>query len=183
MRLILIRHAQTLWNLQHKTQGLSDTQLSTTGEEQAQNLASHMGDYHASRVYTSPLQRAYQTAHPIARFFNCPIAVDEGIIEIKFGDWEGLTFDEIGETYPKELQLWNKEPLSCRIPGDAESIAQVAMRIDGFISRLKLLHAKQTVIVVTHTVPAKIIVAKALGLPLNNIHLLRLDNASISIID
>ena len=182
MRLIIVRHGETEWNALKQTQGMSDTQLSDKGRRQARRLSYRLRPVRVAAAFTSPLGRAVETAHIITKFKHLDIIEEPDLREINFGDWEGRTFDRIRELYPKELETWTTRPQDYDIPR-GESLMDVAARCTAFIERAKARYERQTVLAVTHSVPSKLLVAISIGLPVENIHSLRMDNASLTIID
>ena len=184
MRLIIIRHGETEWNRLRRTQGTTDTALSVRGRRQAKRLGARLSGAGLRCVYSSPLCRAKETAAAIA--LASPAARLElapALVEIRFGAWEGLTFEEIATRYPQELELWNRAPAQCVPPGDSETLPQVAARLRGFLSGLCERHRGETVAAVSHSIPCKLMVALGIGLPLDGIHSLRMDNASMTVLD
>lgn len=183
MRLIIVRHGETDWNRLRKTQGMTDIHLTPRGLKQARRMGARVRNMQIQCVFTSPLSRALATANAIASIVRAPVTTDSDLREIAFGEWEGLTFDEIGERYPEELKVWNSDPHLCAPPGQAETLMQVAERSSRFLSRIRKEYDGKTVVAVSHSVPCKTMVALSIGLPLSRIHSLRMDNASMSIID
>lgn len=110
MKLYLIRHGQTRWNLEGKIQGKTDIPLNETGMEQARLLGKAMENKPVAAVYTSPLKRARQTAACVARGQGFKEIAVEGLREVDFGLWEGLTWKEIEKRYPEDFALWDKNP-------------------------------------------------------------------------
>ena len=163
MKFIWIRHAQTVWNIQHKTQGRTDTPLDETGLLQAERLAERLKARSLNAIYSSPLQRALQTAEPISRVTGVPIIPDERLTEIDFGEWEGLRFDEIAALYPETFQHWRVHPFTTEIPG-AERPAEVLDRMRGFFEHISAA-SDDTVAIISHTLPLKLMVAQLIGLP------------------
>src|SRR5512144_1584010 len=100
MRLILVRHGETLWNETKRFQGISDIELSSKGRAQACSLSRSLNKEPVAAIYTSPLIRARQTAACIARHHACPVVVVEGLKEINQGKLEGLTGEEVRRDYP-----------------------------------------------------------------------------------
>lgn len=90
MKLYVVRHGQTNWNIEHRLQGTSDIPLNDTGIKQAQNLAETFKNIDFDFIFSSPLQRAYDTASIINKYKNLPIHIDSRLIERGFGDFEGL---------------------------------------------------------------------------------------------
>lgn len=183
MRLIVVRHGETEWNQQKRTQGMSDTPLAPRGHRQALRLAARLRSMPVQCVFSSPLARAVDTAKALTLHRNWPIMVDSDLREINFGSWEGLTFEEIGKNYPDELAVWNASPDRCQPPGEGETLSQVAERVDAFLERAKAKYTGKIVLAVTHSIPCKLLIARTIGLPLQNLHALRVDNVSMSILD
>lgn len=183
MRLIIVRHGETEWNRLRKTQGVTDIALSARGRRQAKKLGGRLRGFAVRCVYTSPLMRARDTGSAIALSCGAPVVVDDDLLEIRFGAWEGLTFEEIGQNYPEELTLWNRSPECCVPPGESESLSQVAARVERFLTDILQKHPNDTVAAVSHSIPCKVLVALGIGLPLSRIHSLRMDNASMTVVD
>ena len=97
---ILIRHGETDWNVLHRFQGLTDIPLNDTGRQQAGFAKNGLGDMEIDAIYTSPLQRAVETAEIIRGDREIPIYPTEGLREMGIGEWEGLLVSEIDEKYP-----------------------------------------------------------------------------------
>ena len=91
MKLYLIRHGQNDWNLEGKIQGRTDIPLNKTGLEQAAMLAKGMEHRPVTRIFSSPLKRALQTAQIIGESRKAPVEIVEDLQEVDFGRWEGLT--------------------------------------------------------------------------------------------
>lgn len=186
MRFIIVRHGQTEWNQQRKIQGMTDIPLNDVGRIQARCVSDYLKKHYSiDAVYASPLTRALETAQICAKPFGVPVQLTDELREIRLGDWEGLTFDEIHRIHPKELEMWEKEPHHCIIPGDSETIRDIDMRLRGFVDRLKELHEpkNETVLCVTHHTPARLILANSIGLGVEGIRHLRINNASLNVFD
>ena len=95
MRLILVRHGSTAWNEEGKYQGTIDIPLSDRGRQEAEMVAERLRDEKIDAVYSSNLRRARETAEIIARPHGLPVQVIEELGEMNFGDWEGMTAQEI----------------------------------------------------------------------------------------
>lgn len=115
MKLYLIRHGQTRWNIEGKIQGKTDIPLNETGLLQAQCLAEAMESCAISSVYCSVLKRARQTAEILvsgarAAGRSLPLYPMEELREVDFGLWEGKTWEEIRQAYPEDYAGWEKNP-------------------------------------------------------------------------
>ncbi|MDL2258633.1 histidine phosphatase family protein [Eubacteriales bacterium OttesenSCG-928-K08] len=179
MRLILIRHGQTEWNTLRKTQGLTDIPLDKKGVLQAQMLQSRLADEQINACYTSPLVRASETAKIIVAPHGIPVTQSYDLIERDFGAWEGLTIAELYEQYAGDMELWKKDPFACT-PPRAENLRAVQKRCVNFISEIKQKHEKETVLVVSHSVPLRVMVAGLIGLKDECLHNIEIDNAAYS---
>ncbi len=150
MKIYLIRHGQTDWNIKGKIQGGHDVLLNETGRRQAERLAEGMDSRPVSRIFTSTLKRAVETAEMINRRKNVEICPMPQLIEVEFGKWEGMTWDEIKEAYPKEYECWTLNPAEVTPPG-GESQEQVKNRCVWTIKEiLKRTNGQEDVAVVSH---------------------------------
>lgn len=111
MKLYLIRHGQTQWNIDGKIQGKTDISLNETGILQAEQLAGAMEDRPISAVFTSPLKRADETANIVAAKTCVPVLTVDELREVDFGLWEGLTWQEIGVKYAVDAAAWDVNPV------------------------------------------------------------------------
>jgi broad specificity phosphatase PhoE len=106
-RVFLVRHGQTAYNLQRRFQGQADIPLDATGRGQAQAVATHLAGRGITRLFSSDLSRAHETARAIGGAIGLEPVTDAGLREVGVGDWEGLTRDEIAPRWPAEFALWN----------------------------------------------------------------------------
>ena len=163
-RIILVRHGQTAWNRAERFRGHSDVPLNGTGSSQAHAAARRIvSTWKVDAVYTSPLRRALDTAQAIAQRCGLTAQPCDGLIDINFGEWQGLTADEVAATYPEQLHLWRTAPQRLRIPG-GESIARVRRRSTHAVHELALAHPGGTILLVSHQVVCKVLVLAMLGL-------------------
>ncbi|MGI6706852.1 MAG: histidine phosphatase family protein [Clostridia bacterium] len=183
MRLYLTRHGETEWNLERKTQGGTDTPLTTTGIHQAHKLGERLKSEGISFIYSSTLRRAWDTAKIIGEILDCPIRPVEGLREMCLGVWEGLTFNEIQRQYPDIYESWRSTPNLCRIP-KADTFDEVRSRSRQFIEFLRNNHTDdERILLVTHALMSKIILADCLRMKPELIHQIRQDNTALNIID
>lgn len=126
-KIYLIRHGQTDWNLAHRIQGQRDIPLNETGRRQAAQLAEGMKERPVARVFTSRLSRARETAEAVADSQGVSLYLVDGLEEISYGQWEGMTMEEIRQAYPAEYDVWWKDPVNGAPPG-GESQMDVLVR-------------------------------------------------------
>ncbi|HIC97339.1 MAG TPA: histidine phosphatase family protein [Aquificaceae bacterium] len=181
LKLVIIRHAESRWNPLGRYQGLMDPELSERGERQAQALAHALKGEEITRIYTSPLKRAYQTAKAVASELGVPIYREDRIIEIDHGKWSGMLVDEVKEKFPEEFEVWLKEPHRAEFEG-GESLRDVHARVSDFLETLKEKHEGETVAVVSHTVPIRCMYCALLGVDLSRFWCFGCDNASYSVV-
>lgn len=166
LRLLVIRHGETVWNRMGRYQGCLDTRLSAVGWRQARALAVALADRRIEAVYTSPLRRALDTARALSAAQGCPLRKDAALREICHGAWEGLTVAEVAAGFPELWTLWLRHPNRVVMPG-GESLEDVEARVLPAIDRIAEHHVAGTVCVVTHGVTARVILARAQGHPLS----------------
>jgi len=178
---VLARHGATAMSVEKRFSGLggSDPALTRLGEEQAMALAAELvARGGIERIVSSPLQRTRQTAAIAAASLNLPVEIDEGLAECAFGEWEGLTFGEVRERWPDELEAW-LQSADVSAP-NGESFSEVRARV--LAARDRILHdsPRQTVLVVAHVTPIKALVTDALGAPLHTVYRMELAPCSIT---
>ncbi len=181
-RLIIVRHGQTLWNLERKYQGHSDIALTDNGRRQAEAVAARLATEKIDSVYASDLSRAYKTAQCIADKHNLPVSLVPALREIKFGDWEGLTYEQITAQWPGMLgKLWST-PDELQIPG-GESFQQLKERAYTAVEKIVTDHPEQTVAIVAHGGTIGTILCAMLDIHLNHVWSIRQDNTAVNIIE
>ena len=150
MKIYLIRHGQTDWNIQGRIQGSHDIPLNEAGRRQAELLAKGMDSHPVSRILSSTLTRAMETAQKIGSRQKVEICPMPQLIEVEFGKWEGMTWEEIMEAYPKEYRLWLLNPDEVA-PPDGETQDQVISRcVEAIKEILKVTGGREDVAMVSH---------------------------------
>ncbi|MEU1303955.1 bifunctional RNase H/acid phosphatase [Streptomyces shenzhenensis] len=179
---VLLRHGETPLTPQKRFSGSggSDPSLSDVGREQAQRVAAALarrGTVQA--IVSSPLARTRETAAIVAAGLGLEVAVADGLRETDFGAWEGLTFGEVHERHPDDLNAWLTDP-EARPTGGGESFAATAARVAAARDELVTAYAGRTVLLVTHVTPIKTFVRLALGAPPESLFRMELSAASLS---
>jgi broad specificity phosphatase PhoE len=150
--LYLIRHGQTLWNVEGRYQGQMNPALTEQGREQARVAAEQLAPLGFSAIYSSDLARAYQTAEALSKEVGLPIHVDERLREIDQGKWEGMLYSDIRVQWPVEVARWQNEPWTSSPPG-GEQIEQLQARVFEAIDEIVARHPNERVAVFTHKLP------------------------------
>jgi probable phosphoglycerate mutase len=131
-------------------------------------------------VVTSPVRRARESAEILAERLDLDLVDDPGLSEMEFGTWDGLTFAEVHEQYPDDVEAWIGS-LDVA-PGGGESFHEVEKRVVEALHRLLERYAGKTVIVVSHVTPIKTMVGQALDAPLTSLFRMELSTASVSVV-
>ena len=178
--LFLIRHGHND-SVGKKLAGrLPDVHLNAEGQAQAQKLAEELANLDIKAVVASPLERAQETAEPIARSHDLAVETLPDLLEIDFGQWQGRSFKQL-----RRLKLWKKvqeTPGQVRFP-DGESFAEAQDRVaQALISLSQQYGEKERVVCVAHSDVIRLAVAYFLGLPLDHFQRLRIAPASISVL-
>jgi len=184
MLVYIVRHGETIWNQDQKTQGTKDIPLSAMGLTQSYSLAARLEKEPVSKIFCSDLKRAYETAALVGEKMGISPVSDALLREVCFGDWEGLTLKEIETKFPGELDKWRLDH-SFHPAGNGESISSVAARLHLFLARHFFLVNKsnESILVVCHALTAKVLIALLLKLDISFIWKMKIDNASLNILD
>jgi len=178
---LLLRHGQTPMSVEKRYAGRSDIPLTDVGLQQAAAAAKRLASAGIDVIVASPLLRARQTAGEVAATTGAPVVTDEGFRETDFGAWEGLTFAEVRERWPAEVSAWLADPAVP--PPDGESFTQVSERVSAALQRVLADRAGQTVLIVSHVTPIKMLVTAALLAPPAALYRMHLDVAALCEID
>ncbi len=179
---VLLRHGETALTPEKRFSGSggTDPELSAAGLRQAEAVAEALAARGTiQEIVSSPLTRCRQTAAAVAARLGLDVRIDQGLRETDFGAWEGLSFGEVRERYPEDLDAWLASPKAAPT-GGGESFATVARRVAATRDRLTAAHAGRTVLLVTHVTPIKTLVRLALGAPPESLFRMELSAASIS---
>jgi probable phosphomutase (TIGR03848 family) len=175
----LVRHALTEHTGARLSGRMEGIHLSDEGREQADLVAEGLAHQPFKAIYSSPIERAMETARPVAARHGLPVQVAPEVTEVEFGKWTNRSFKTLRRT-----KLWEKvqrSPSSARFP-DGETLYEVQARAVGEIERLSSVHAKQSVCVVSHADVIKLIAAHYVGAHLDLFQRLHIAPASVSVI-
>jgi len=166
LEIILVRHGETAFNATGTFRGHADVPLNETGLRQAQLLGLNLSSEKIDIVYSSSLQRAVKTAEAIAAPHKLKVIVTEGLQEIDFGRWQGVSLAEVKENYKELYQDWLDTPEQVRFPG-GESLEDVRKRALPFVQDAVIRFGEGKIVLVSHRVVCKVLICA----------LLRLDNS------
>lgn len=178
---LLLRHGETPVSAEKRFAGVGDVPLTDTGVMQARAAAKALAGRSIDAIVSSPLKRTRQTAQEVADIVGLPVRVEDGFRETDFGDWDGYTFAEVRERWPAELDAWLADPSVA--PPHGESFTATARRVRTARDKLLVRFRQQTVLVVTHVTPIKMLVRAALEAPPSSLYRMYLEVSSLSEID
>jgi broad specificity phosphatase PhoE len=190
LRLVLVRHGLSSFNVEHRIQGRDDlSSLTETGFEQARATGEALRDVPFDAVISSPLRRARDTAAALleAQGLGSSASFSDLLLEIDLAPWSGLLREELKEHYPAEERTWRTAPQELelsRADGQAyrplqELMAQAAQLKQELLAR----QGSQTVLLVGHNAILRALILQLLNLPASQFRRLRLDNTSISVLN
>lgn len=182
MRLLLIRHGETLWNKEEIFRGQVEVPLNETGIDQAKHIAKLLQKAPIDAVYSSPLGRALETARLIAEPHGLIVLSEPGLTDLDYGSWQGLSHQQVKEQYPELYQVWLTAPQKLRFE-HGESLADVRSRALDTVNRLAVLHHNHNVVAVSHRVVIKLLVCAILGLGASGFWAIRQDTCAINVIE
>ena len=197
LRIVLVRHGLSSFNLDQRIQGRDDlSTLSDQGAEQARRTGNALAEVPLAAVYSSPLQRARQTAALLLAAHGSPqdpLHVDE-LLEIDLAPWSGLRREELRARHPEQERRWREAPETMELDHPEgrryNPLAELMEQAGRFADRLLEDHAgsldsdrTETVLVVAHNAILRCLMLQLLGLPASGFRRLRLDNAAISVLN
>ncbi|MCY1423707.1 Phosphoserine phosphatase 1 [compost metagenome] len=165
-RLILTRHGHVDWIAPERFRGRAELPLSELGKRQAEAVALRIaGSWQPDAIYTSPLSRCIHTGEAIARATGSTALALDGLADTDYGQWQGLTHDEVRQRWPDEHRTWLESPDLAAIPG-GESLADVLARGLRVLREVLQRHAGKTLVLVGHDSINRVLLLQFLGLPL-----------------
>lgn len=179
MKLILVRHGETLWNREKRVQGVSDIELSDRGIAQVNHLARSLKDEKIEKIVSSPLKRAFKTASIINQYHDVVIEPERDLQELDQGDLEGIRFSELMENHLNFLEKWLTDPASVVMP-NGESLIDLQKRAWGVIE--KIMKSGKNTLVASHGFTIMTILCKFQNLSLSEFREVHVDTASKTVV-
>ncbi|MHB8085868.1 MAG: histidine phosphatase family protein [Dehalococcoidia bacterium] len=183
MRLYLIRHGETVWNKQRIIQGSgSDTELSETGKMQVGKLALSMKDVPFTAIYSSPMQRAMETAGAITGYHALDVQPEPDLREIHVGELEGMSLENFAKGFSQYLVDWQTKGEDLSFSG-GERLGEFRDRVWSVVERIVKSNQGGAVALVSHYFVTATIVCTALGMPLTDLVRIRIQPSGRTILD
>lgn len=166
--IILTRHGHVGWITPERFRGRAPLPLSELGKRQAQALGARIAaQAKPNALYTSPLSRCVETGAAIGQATGLRARVLDELVDTDYGQWQGMTHEEVRALWPKELRMWFDAPEMALIPG-GESLAEVLGRATHVVRKMLQEHRDQTVVLVGHDSINRVLLLLCLGLPLSH---------------
>lgn len=191
VRLILVRHGLSSFNLERRIQGRNDlSTLTPIGQDQAFLTGKALSELSINAIYSSPLKRASETTKNIIKSFNqkSKLTFDEGLLEIELGQWSGMTINEVKEQFPEDFKTWKQQPEALtlkKVNGtEFKPIKDLINQADKFVKKIIRSHPpekEETILLIAHNAIIRALILILLRQPTQGFRRLQLDNASISI--
>ncbi len=181
--IIFVRHGQTDFPIDRiYCDDKEDPPLNDSGLAQARSAAELLAQAPVAAVYASPLQRTRTTAEEIASRHRLEIAFEPELVERRFGVWDGLYFHEVEQGYPEQFTAWKRDQAGFA-PEGGETAYDLLERVRPVVAGIVERHRGETVVVVSHVGPIRVLLADAVGMPVSGFRSLRIDPASLSRVD
>lgn len=177
-QIILVRHGQTPWNKDKIFRGTYDIPHNDTGQEEARLTGEWLKGEAIHAAYCSPLSRARDTAEAIARYHGLTVEDLPGLIDLNYGEWQGLPLAEVKVKYADLYRQWETAPHTVRFPG-GETLEEVRRRTWAAVAEVVQRHPGQTVLLAAHRVVNKVLIAAFIGL--DNSHFWRIGQDTTAI--
>ena len=182
VKLILVRHALTVDNQKSRLSGQIDSSISEEGKEQIDKITNYLKDFDIDKIYTTTSSRTKDTVKKLSELKSIEIIEKESLKEISFGDFEGLTFDEIKDKYPKEFQDMIEKGYEYKYPnGESliDSYNRVCIELDNIISN----NDDRTILICSHGGTIRNIITYLISNSYKYHWNFKIDNGSVTILE
>lgn len=184
MNILLVRHGETAWNREGRYQGRTDIPLSPDGEQQVRRLSERLRDLSIDVAISSPLSRARKTAEAILAGKSTVLELDDGLLEISHGQWEGKLASDVALSHAEMFGVWRSAPGRNSPAGpQAETLGDVEARAWAVLERAWMrLEGDQTLLITAHDAVNRVILCRVLGLPLERVWRFRQAPAALNVL-
>lgn len=182
VKLILVRHALTVDNQKSRLSGHIDSSISEEGKEQIDKITNYLKDFNIDKLYITTSSRTKDTVKKLSELKSIEIIEKESLKEISFGDFEGLTFDEIKDKYPKEFQDMIEKGYEYKYPnGESliDSYNRVCIELDNIISN----NDDRTILICSHGGTIRNIITYLISNSYKYHWNFKIDNGSVTILE
>ena len=177
----LVRHGEPAAEKPDICSAAPETGLSETGVSQMTSVARFLKTAPIAAIYSSPLKRAWESARILAGIRGCPLEVVSDLRELDFGDFSGLTFDEISKRAPEFYRRWMSRPTNVKFP-NGEDFRDLRARVLKAIDAIRHERAGQATVIVSHAGVNRILIAHALGMRASRLFRLGQGHAAVNLL-
>jgi broad specificity phosphatase PhoE len=177
-QIILVRHGRTPWNKDKIFRGTYDIPHDEVGQEEARLVGEWLKNETIHAAYCSPLSRARDTAAAVARHHGLEVKDLAGLIDLNYGDWQGIPLAEVKVKYADLYRRWETAPHTVRFP-NGETLDEVRTRTLAAVDEVLKAHSDQVVLLAAHRVVNKVLIAAFIGL--DNSHFWRIGQDTTAI--
>jgi probable phosphoglycerate mutase len=163
LRITFVRHGQTNCSCTNSFCGAVDVPLNDAGHAMAVAIADSYAGTRWAAIYTSPLQRARDTASPLAERVGLPLQIERGLREISYGAWDGMLEADVERMYSAEFKAWSEDPAAVAPPG-GETAVEIQQRALAVIDAIRERYPDGEVFVASHKATIRIVVCSLLGI-------------------
>ena len=182
-RLLLVRHGETQSAVTGRTQGRVDNPLNERGVAQSHALASRLAGERPTAIYSSPAIRAVATAAPLAHVTGLEVRLEPRLLEMDYGALDDLVGAELRARHPEFMREWaDADPADLRMPG-GETLSEVQARLLEAVVAVERSHPDEVVALFAHGFALRALLCAVLGVPLASFRQIRVDLASISVVE
>lgn len=165
--LVLVRHGETIWHADNRYTGSTDVPLTDTGHRQATALGRWAATAPPDALWVSPLSRARDTAAAVTAATGLEPHVDERLVELDFGQGEGLTGADMLQEFPDRRRAFETDPVAHHLPGGEDPLHAVE-RMTACVTDITRRYPRDTVLVVGHGTVHRLLLCRLLGIPLRD---------------
>lgn len=180
-QIYLVRHGQTQWNREEIFRGTADVPLNESGIREAHLTAEALKDKPIKAIYSSPLARAKGTAEAIAALHGLEVIIIDGLKDLCFGEWQGVSHQVVQEQYPELYRNWVEEPHMVTFP-DGESLGALQSRAVEAVKRIVLKHPEEIIVMVSHRVVNRVLICGLVGIDLSRFWQIGQDTTAINLL-
>lgn len=159
---VLVRHGESVGNLNKRFIGHTDVDLTPLGLKQADRTAEYLDKYKFDKIISSDLQRAYKTALATARRQGLEVEKDPAFREINAGEWEEVPFDRLSTLFPESHYVWENDMGNARLEG-GESVKELFDRVSAAFDKVLQKYAGKKILIVCHATPIMMLECKVNG--------------------
>jgi len=174
----MVRHGEIPSNIKKVYAGKSPEHLNEKGVCQAEEVSEKLKKYEVNALYSSPIQRAVQTAQIIGRKIGKTVVIEESFRELEMGPWEGLSESKVAQKYPEEWNIWQTRPAELSLPG-RETLDDLLMRVLAGLQKVYHTGSNRNIIIVTHVAIIRVLLLWHSRKSLNLYKTINVPNAEI----